>query len=122
MTPETTTRAPSTTRSAQRASPWKDGSPGQSSRLTLRPCHSVWESESEIESLRLLLVLVRVGDRGAGIDRPQPVHLARLEEERLDERRLSRPPVADDGDVADLPWLGCSHLCAFLLVSWVPGC
>ena len=28
ITPETTTSAPSTTRSAQRASPWNDGSPG----------------------------------------------------------------------------------------------
>ena len=52
MTPETTTSAPSTTRSAQRASPWKDGSPGQSTRLIFRPCHSVWVSESEIETAR----------------------------------------------------------------------
>ena len=71
--------------------------------------------------LAVLLVLVGVGDRGAGVDRAEPVHLARLEEERLHERRLARPPVADDGDVADLAWLGCSHLCAFLLVSGCPG-
>ena len=119
ITPETTTSAPSTTRSAQRASPWKDGSPGQSTRLILRPCHSVWASESEIESCALLLVLVRVGDRRARLDRAEPVDLAGLEEERLDEGRLPRPAVTDDGDVADLPWLGCGHLRAFLLVR---GC
>ena len=115
ITPETTTSAPSTTRSAQRASPWKDGSPGQSTRLIFRPCHSVCASESEIESCALLLVLVRVGDRRARLDRPESVDLARLEEERLDEGRLSRPAVADDGDVADLPRLGCSHVRALLL-------
>jgi len=31
---------------------------------------------------------------------------AGLEEERLDERRLSRPAVTDDADVADLGGLG----------------
>ena len=75
----------------------------------------VGERERDRE-LPLLLVLVRVGDRGAGLDRPEPVHLTRLEEQRLDERRLSRSAVADDGDVADLPRLGCSHVRAFLLV------
>ncbi len=70
--------------------------------------------------LALLLVLVRVRDGRAGLDRPEAVDLAGLEEERLDEGRLARPAVTDDSDVADLPGLGCSHLRAFLLVPWVP--
>ena len=36
------------------------------------------------------------------LDRPEPVRRAGLEEQRLDERRLPGPAVADDGDVADL--------------------
>src|SRR5215208_6289729 len=40
ITAETTTSAPSTTLSAEMASPWKPGSPGVSMRLILRPCHS----------------------------------------------------------------------------------
>ncbi len=63
--------------------------------------------------LPLVLVLVGVRDRRARFDRAEPVDLARLEEERLDERRLSRPAVADDGDVADLCGLG--HGLALLL-------
>ena len=43
------------------------------------------------------------------LDRAEPVHLARLEEQRLDERRLARAAMADDGDVADLPGLECRH-------------
>ena len=53
--------------------------------------------------LPAVLVLLPVGDRRAGFDLPEPVRLSRLEEQRLDERGLSRPAVADDGDVADLP-------------------
>ena len=52
MTALTTTRAPSTTPSAQRASPWKLGSPGTSSRLILRSCQFVWVSVSEIDIAR----------------------------------------------------------------------
>ena len=85
----------------------------------MRPCHSVCASESEIETAAPLLVLVGVGDRRPGLDRAEPVDLAGLEEERLDQGRLPRPAVTDDGDVADLPWLGCGHLRAFLLVPWV---
>ena len=63
--------------------------------------------------LPLVLVLVRVGDGRARLDGPEAVDRARLEEKRLDERRLSRPAVADDGDVADLCGLG--HGLALLL-------
>ena len=38
---------------AHRASPWKDGSPGQSTRLIFRPCQLVCASESEIDICRL---------------------------------------------------------------------
>ena len=70
-----------------------------------------------------LLVLVGVGDGRAGLDRAEAVDLAGLVEQRLDERRLARPAVTDDGDVADLPWLDCGHVRALLLVPWVlPEC
>jgi hypothetical protein len=52
-----------------------------------------------------LLVLVPVADRRSRLDRAEPVDRARLEEHRLEKRRLTRPAVADDGDVADLPGL-----------------
>ena len=52
MTPLRTKRAPSTTRSAQRASPWKLGSPGTSIRFSFRPCHSACVSERAIDIFR----------------------------------------------------------------------
>src|SRR5687768_8912051 len=52
MTPLSTRSAPSTTRREHRASPWKLGSPGTSTRLSFRPCHSAWVSEREIDILR----------------------------------------------------------------------
>ncbi len=66
-----------------------------------------------------VLVLVRVGHRRPGLDRPEPVHRAGLEEQRFHERRLSRPAVADDGDVADLRGLG--HGLALLLGTGFEG-
>ena len=80
----------------------------------------VSERERDRE-LALVLVLVPVGDGRARLDRAEPVHLAGLEEQRFDERRLARPAMTDDGDVADLPWLGCSHLRALLLSVGAPG-
>ena len=56
-----------------------------------------------------LLVVVPVGDRRARVDRAEPVRLTGLEEQRLDERRLARPAMADDGDVADLARLENGH-------------
>src|SRR5215210_169119 len=53
LTPLTTTRAPSTTRSAARASAWKPGSPGASTRLIFRPCHSRWQSDAASDIWRL---------------------------------------------------------------------
>ena len=53
MTAETATSTPSTTRAAHRSSPWNAGSPGTSTRLTLRSCHVVCSSDIEIESCRL---------------------------------------------------------------------
>jgi hypothetical protein len=49
-----------------------------------------------------LLVVVPVADRRARLDRAEPVRRPRLEQQRLDERRLARPAVSDDGDVANL--------------------
>ena len=66
--------------------------------------------------LPLLLVLVPVGDRGAGVDRTQSIDLVGLIQQRLDEGRLARPAMADDGDVADLSGLDWGHGRPFLLV------
>ncbi len=46
ITPLIVNSAPSTTRSAASASPWKPASPGVSTRLILRPCHSTLESDA----------------------------------------------------------------------------
>jgi hypothetical protein len=54
-------------------------------------------SIAEERELPLVLVLVRVGNRRPGLDGPDPIDRPGLEEERFDERRLSRPAVADDG-------------------------
>ncbi len=56
-----------------------------------------------------LLVVVPVGDGRPLFDRAEPVRLPRLEQQRLDERRLAGAAVADDGDVADLPGLDGRH-------------
>ena len=66
----------------------------------------------------LLLVVVPVRDRRARLDRAEPVRLAGLEEERLDERGLARASVSDDGDVADLSGLECGHADGS---SWLAG-
>src|SRR5436189_915343 len=66
--------------------------------------------------LPLVLVVVPVAGRIAGLDRAEPVDRAGLEEHRLDERALSRRTVADDGDVADLSGLD-GHLARLLLGS-----
>ena len=103
ITPETTTSAPSTTRSEATVSAWKPESPGVSIRFSLRPCHSQLQSDAESDIGAALLVLFPVGDGAARLDRAQPVRLSRLEEQGLDERGLPRTAMADDGDVADLP-------------------
>ena len=59
--------------------------------------------------LPLLLVVVPVRDRRARVDRAEAVRLARLEEQRLDQRGLARASMTDDGDVADLAGLECGH-------------
>src|SRR5438477_2073047 len=67
--------------------------------------------------LPLVVVVVPVAGRIAGLDRAEPVDRAGLEEHRLDERGLTRRAVADDGDVADLSGLD-GHL-AGLLLGWL---
>ena len=57
----------------------------------------------------LLLVVVPVRHGRAGFDRPEPVRLAHLEEQCLDERGLAGAAVTDDGDVADLSRLESGH-------------
>ena len=59
--------------------------------------------------LPALLVLVPVGGRRPLLDGAEPIDRAGLEQHRLDERGLPRAAVADDGDVADLPWFDCGH-------------
>src|SRR5438874_1943902 len=66
--------------------------------------------------LPLVLVVVPVAGRIAGLDRAEPVDRAGLEEHGLDERGLTRRAVADDGDVADLSGLD-RHLAGLLLGS-----
>ena len=68
----------------------------------------------------LLLVVVPVADGRAGVDRAEPVELARLIEQRLDEGGLAGAAVADDGDVAELSGLECGHAADFLL-GWTSG-
>ena len=51
--------------------------------------------------LPLVLVLLPVGDRRARLDRPQAVDGPALEEQRLDERGLPRPAVADGRNIAN---------------------
>ena len=53
--------------------------------------------------LALLLVLVPVGDGRPLLDCAEPVGRAGLEEHGFDEGRLACPPMADHGDVTDLP-------------------
>src|SRR5581483_8485006 len=53
ITALTTTSAPSTTRSAAYVSAWKPASPGQSTRLILRSCQSMWTSAPESDIWRL---------------------------------------------------------------------
>ena len=79
--------------------------------LPLLPRH-VRERHRDRE-LAAVLVLVGVGDCRPRLDAAEAVDRAGLEEERLDERRLSRPAVSDDGDVTDLGGLG--HVLALLL-------
>src|SRR5947209_1451754 len=65
----------------------------------------------------LLLVLVPVGNGRALLDRPEPVRLSRLEEQRLDERGFPDAAMSCDGDVPDLGRLGGSHTGRVLLVD-----
>src|SRR5262249_35350512 len=104
MTEETVTSAPSTTRAAQLALEARIAGDVDEVDLPLLPAR-VLERHRD-RQLALVLVLVEVGDRRTGLDGAKPVDGSGLEEERLDERRLSRPAVTDDGDVADLCGVG----------------
>ena len=101
MTALTTNTADSHTRSAPSASATKLESPGVSSRLTLRSCHSKRAERRRDRHLARLLVGVGVGDGGAVGHRAQPVGRAGLEQQRLVQRGLAGPAVADEGHVAD---------------------
>ena len=52
ITELTTKSAPSTTRSAAIASPWKPASPGASIRLIFRSCQSTWQTEAASDICR----------------------------------------------------------------------
>ena len=101
MTALTTKIADSQTRSAPRASATKLGSPGVSSRLTLRSDHSKELSAVEIDICAGLLVGVGVGDRVAVNDGTQPARDPGLEQKRLKQRGLPCPAMTDEGDVAN---------------------
>ena len=62
-----------------------------------------------------VLVVLPVADGRSLLDRPEPVRLPGLEQQRLDERGLADSAMADDGDVADLSRLGSRHLGRILL-------
>ena len=84
---------------------------GRKINLIDTPGDSGFQADT-ITALRIVegaLVVVPVGHRRAGVDRPEPVRLPRLEEHRLDQRGLARTAVTDDGDVADLAGLDSRH-------------
>ena len=91
---------------AAMVSAWKPASPGVSIRFSLTPLPLEVAERRGQRHLPPVLVLVPVRDRRALLDRPEPVRRARLEQQRLDQRRLAGPAVADDGDVADCARLG----------------
>ena len=97
--------------------PGSPASPGVSIRLILRPCHSTWQSEAESDICRRCSSSSQSETVVPCLDGAEPVDRAGLEEHRLDERGLPGPAVADDGDVADLPWLDCRHAAALLLAT-----
>src|SRR4029079_10623990 len=66
--------------------------------------------------LAVVLVVVPLAGCAAGLDRAEPVDRTGLEEHRLDQRRLARGAVTDDGNVADLSGLD-RHLAGLLLGS-----
>ena len=99
---DTTTSAPSTTRKRGDRVALEAGVAGRVDQVDLAALPLDVASGGRERHLAPLLVLVPVGDGGAGLDRPEPVDRPGLEEQRLDERGLPRPAVADDGDVADL--------------------
>ena len=105
ITPETTTSAPSTTRSDATVSAWNPESQ-RVDQVDLRPCIEVHERRSvDISGAARPLQSETVVPAST----VEPVGLSRLEQECLDERGLPRP-VADDGDVADLPGFMASIL------------
>ena len=117
ITALTTTSAPSTTRSAAIVSRLEAGVARAVDQVDLAALPLEVSSDAGERHLPALLVLVPVGDRGAGLDRAQPVRLPGLEEHRLDERGLPGPAVSDDGDVADLPGLVTATTLALLGVG-----
>ena len=77
-------------------------SPGVSIRLTLWPFHSNGATDERQRDAPALLLGVVVAHRGAVLHPSQPVDRAGAVEQRLDQRRLARAPVAHQRHVADL--------------------
>ena len=114
ITALTTNTADSHTRSAPSASATKLGSPGVSSRLILRSCHSNELSAAEID-------ICRACSSGSASEtvlpsgtEPEPVDRPGLEQQRLVQRRLPRPSMADEGDVANPVRCGVHDAVSFL--------
>ena len=81
----------------------------------MRPCQDVCTSVSAIDICRRCSSSSQSPTVEPDSIVPEPVHLAGLIEERLDERGLAGATVTDDSDVANLSGLGCSHARPFLL-------
>ncbi len=93
--------------------------PGVSIRLIFRPCHSQWASEAESDICRRCSSSSQSETVVPCSTVPSRLIGSGLEEQRLDQGRLPRPAVADDGDVADLSGLLSGHARGFLPVSVV---
>ncbi len=96
-----TNTADSHTRSAPSASATKLGSPGVSSRLTLRSCQCSELNVVEIDICRACSSAAESDTvLPSGTD-PSRLIDPRLEQQRLVQRRLPGPAMADEGDVAN---------------------
>ena len=110
ITALTTKTADSHTRSAPSASATKLESPGVSSRLTLRSCHSNEDSAAEIDIWRAFSSGSESETVVPSTTVPEPVDHAGLEQQRLVQRGLATTAVADERHVADAI-RGLVHAC-----------
>ena len=101
ITALTTKIADSHTRSAPSASATKLGSPGVSSRLTLRSCHSNDVSAAEIDIWRAFSSASASETVVPSVTRAEAADGSGRVQQRLVQRRLAAAAVSDEGDVAN---------------------